>query len=105
MKLLNGQRKLILGSTYELINMTGGAGELKEENNRKEGPLLRKDKHQDTRNNTRTQTGHRPGGAQVQVLHLGHIATLFWEQLSLVGAEICYLTSWAEIIHSLALLS
>lgn len=45
MKHLTGQRKLILGSTYEFINMTGRAGESKKNPKRKEGCLLRKDKH------------------------------------------------------------
>ena len=56
MKLLNGQRKLNLGSTYELIDTTDRARESEEENNKEGGPLLRKDKHPETKNNTRTQT-------------------------------------------------
>ena len=56
LKLLNGQRKLNLGSTYELIDTTDRARESEEENNKEGGPLLRKDKHPETKNNTRTQT-------------------------------------------------
>lgn len=86
MKLLAGQRTLIPGSNYRFINTTGGEGELKEENNRKESPLLRMGKNQDRRNNTGT---HTLGGGHVQVLYFVHMAALVCEQLSLISEEIC----------------